>query len=316
VRQSIRPFPQYNTSINPNVAPLGKTWYDSLQLTVTKRYSHGLTLNANYTFSKNLQLMNSPDVFNRQLGKNLSPNDLPHQIRISAEYQVPRLRESTPVVGNRIVSYVLGGWGLGVYLQYQSAGILGRPAPGSAQPISDWLNRGPCAPPAPGTVAGCAQLKLGADGKPMSPWAVNWTDYDGKVHPEPLDINCHCYDPARTVVLNPAAWEGVPNGQWANDYSDIRYFRGIRRPQENANFSRNFRFKEGRMSLQVRVEMNNVFNRTLLPSPLSLGQNFGANPTASGGIFTAGFGTFGNLTGATAGLGAQRSGQLIGRFTF
>ena len=82
VRQSIRPFPQYNTSINPTLAPLGKTWYDSLQITLTKRFSHGLTLNGNYTFSKSLYLMNSPDVFNPQLGKDLSPNDLPHQFRL------------------------------------------------------------------------------------------------------------------------------------------------------------------------------------------------------------------------------------------
>ncbi len=40
----------------------------------------------------------------------------------------------------------------------------------------------------------------------MSPYAVNWTDYDGKVHAEPLDINCHCYDPTKTQVLNPLAW--------------------------------------------------------------------------------------------------------------
>ena len=310
VRQSIRPFPQYNNSINPTLAPLGKTWYDSLQITLTKRFSHGLTLNGNYTFSKSLYLMNSPDVFNPQLGKDLSPNDLPHQFRLSAEYQVPRISKGVPVMGNPILSYVLGGWGLGVYMQYQSAGILGRPAPGAAQPISDWLGRGPCI-----AFTGCAQLKVGADGKPMNPWAVNWTDYDGKVHSEPLDINCHCYDPAKTVVLNPAAWESVPNGQWANDYSSIRYFRGIRQPAENANLSRNFRFKEGRMALQVRVEMNNVFNRTLLPNPLSANQNFGANPTSTGGVYTGGFGTYGNLSGGAI-LGAQRSGQLIGRFTF
>jgi hypothetical protein len=306
VRQSIRPFPQYNTSINPAVAPLGKTWYDSLQMTVTKRYSHGLTLNANYTFSKTLNLMSSPDIFNRQLGKALAGSDLPHQFRLSAEYRVPRFREGLPVLGNPIVSYILGDWGLGVYMQYQSAAVLGRPNSGASQPLSDWLGRGP----------GGAQLKLDADGKPMSPWAVNWLGYDGVVHPEPLDINCGCFDPTKTIALNPLAWESVPNGQWANDQSTIRYFRGMRRPQESANFSRNFRFREGRMTLQVRVEVNNVFNRTLLPSPLSGGQNFGANPTNVNGIFTAGFGSFGNLTGGGGGLGAARTGLLVGRFTF
>ncbi len=31
---------------------MGKTWYDSLQAKVTKRYSHGLTLDANFTWAK------------------------------------------------------------------------------------------------------------------------------------------------------------------------------------------------------------------------------------------------------------------------
>ena len=107
---------------------------------------------------------------------NLSANDLPHQLRFSAEYQTPRPRKGLPVVGHPAVSYILGGWGVGVYAQYQSAPILGRPAAGSLQPISDWLGRGP----------GGAQLKAGT-----SPYAVNWTDLDGKVHSEPLDVNCH-----------------------------------------------------------------------------------------------------------------------------
>jgi hypothetical protein len=305
VRQSLRPFPQYNTSINPTVAPLGKTWYDALQITLTKRYSHGLTFNGNYTFSKALDLMSSPDVFNRALGKNLSASDLPHQLRFSAEYQTPRVHKGIPVIGNPIVSYVLSGWGLGIYAQYQSAPLLGRPAAGSAQPISDWLGRGP----------GGAQLKIGPDGKPMNPYAVNWVDLDGKVHAEPLDINCHCYDPTRTVVLNPAAWQAVPDGQWAADQSSIRYFRGIRQPRESANLSRNFRFKE-RYSLQVRIEMNNIFNRVLLPQPTAALANFAANPTSAGGQYTGGFGTFGNLQTGNAVPGAARSGLFVARFQF
>jgi hypothetical protein len=305
VRQSIRPFPQYNTSINPTVAPLGKTWYDALQLTVTKRYSRGLTFNGNYTFSKALDLMSSPDVFNRSLGKNLSSSDLPHQLRFSAEYQTPRPPNGMRLIGNPVTSFLLGGWGIGIYAQYQSAPLLGRPAAGSAQPISDWLGRGP----------GGAQLKKGPDGQPMSPYAVNWVGYDGKVHSEPLDINCHCYDPTRTVVLNPQAWESVPNGQWAADQSSIRYYRGIRRPVESANLSRNFRFKE-RYSLQIRIEMNNVFNRLLLPQPASALANFAANPTAVGGQYTGGFGTFGNLPTGAAVPGSARSGLFIGRFQF
>jgi hypothetical protein len=64
-------------------------------------------------------------------------------------------------------------------------------------------------------------------------------------------------------------------GQWAADQSSIRYFRGLRRLQESANLSRNFRFKE-RYSLQLRLEVNNVFNRMLLPQPAAAGINFAA----------------------------------------
>ena len=245
-------------------------------------------------------LLSSPDVFNPGLGKNLSANDLPHQLRFSAEYQTPRARKGLPVIGNPVVSYALGGWGLGVYAQYQSAPILGRPAAGSAQPISDWLGRGP----------GGAQLIAG-----MSPYAVNWTDLSGKVHPEPLDINCHCYDPTKTDVLNPLAWAPVPNGQWAADQSSIRYYRGIRQPNESANLSRNFRFKE-RYSLQIRLEVNNVFNRLRLPQPSSGGANFSAVPTSAGGLYTGGFGTFGNLQTGAAAPAPARSGLLVARFQF
>jgi hypothetical protein len=305
VRQSLRPFSQFNTSINPSSAPLGKTWYDALQVTVTKRYSHGLTLNANYTFSKTLDLMSSPDVFNRSLGKDLAGSDRPHQFRLSADYIVPRIPESVPVLGNKIVALLLSDWGIGWYMQYQSAGALGRPANGATQPISDWLGRGP----------GGAQLRIGEDGKPMNPWSVNWVDNKGRQRTDPIDINCRCYDPAKTIVLNPAAWESVPNATWAAQQTTIRYFRGTRIPQENANFSRNFRFGEGgKVTLQVRMEFNNVFNRLRLPNPTS-GGNFNANPTLVNGVYTAGFGTYGNITGGI-GVGAQRSGLLIGRLTF
>jgi hypothetical protein len=109
----------------------------------------------------------------------------------------------------------------------------------------------------------------------------------------------------------------VPNGQWANDFSNIRYYRGIRRPQESANLSRNFKFgADGRFRLQLRLEVNNVFNRMLLPQPTSTASNFAANPTAVNGLYTGGFGTYGNLTTGASAPGAARSGLLIGRLTF
>ena len=67
-----------------------------------------------------------------------------------------------------------------------------------------------------------------------------------------VDINCHCYDPSETQVLNPAAWTNTPNGQFSPSaayYNDYRYQR---RPSELASFGRTFRLKEKRLACDPR----------------------------------------------------------------
>ncbi len=326
VRQSLLPYPQYTGTISPSGAPLGKTWYDALQVVVTKRLSHGLTLNANYSYSKTLSLMSSPDVFNPILGKAYSTSDLPHQFRLSAEYRTPRLKGSG-FLGNKVVSAVLADWAIGTYLQYQSAPMLGLPASAGLDPISNYLGRGP----------GPSQLVPG-----ISPWAVNWVDSSGKVHPEPIDVNCRCFDPTRPLmieqtdpttgqlngvfkpgtVLNPAAWTNVPAASWSNNYTTDRAFRGIRLPTENLNFGRTFRIKE-RVSLQLRVEFANAFNRVQLPQPTSTSNQATTlttqtTPGIYQGAITGGFGAFGG--GFTplpqTGTSGYRTGLFVGRLTF
>jgi hypothetical protein len=305
VRQSLSPFPQYTATSGTlgfiSQAPLGKTWYDGLQLNVTQRFNHGLSFNFNYTNAKALDLMTSPDIFNRQLGKNLQGFDIPQQLRMTAEYQTPKLR------GNKIVSQVLGDWGIGWYFQYQSAFTLGRPNSQGSQPISQWLGRGP----GPAQWNGTTSL-----------YSTNWTDYDGKVHTDPIDVNCHCFDPTKNIVLNPAAWTSIPNGQWGAQQTDIRQLRNIRQPQENLNVSRNFRIKE-RVTLHIRAEFQNALNRTRLTiSAASAGngataQSFSSTPQkfttgANTGLYSAGFGTI----LPTSGTNGQRTGTLIARITF
>jgi hypothetical protein len=306
VRQSLVDYPQY-TGSGLAGAPLGNTWYDSLQVTATQRFSHGLSFNLNYTWSKNLDTMSYiSDVFNRPLSKTHSVNDLPQALRFTVQYQVPDLKKSgVAFVSNKYASAILSDWGLGVFMSYQSAQMLNRPTSNGTLPISQFLGRGP----------GGAQLKRNADGSYMSPWSVNWVDNAGQQRTDPIDINCHCFDPTKNQVLNPAAWENIPNGQWGGDVTSLRFFRGTRLPDENANFSRNFRIKE-RVSLNVRVEFNNVFNRMRLPNP-SVAGNFAVPPTrfnsgASAGLYSGGFGTYSVL----GGLLGQRNGTFVARVTF
>jgi hypothetical protein len=284
--QSLLPYPQYSGNISPVSAPLGKTWYDSLQSTVTQRLSHGLTLNGNFTWSKNLDLMNSADIFNRSLGKNISLNDLPLQFRLSAQYSTPMR-----------AFYLFRDWNVGWYLQYQSAPLLIQPsANAGAFPISGWLGRGP----------GPAERVAG---QPL--FTTNWVDLNGIQHTDELDINCHCYDPTKTVVLNPLAFTGTPNGQWASNFSYVRDFRGIRYPTENANLGRSFRIRE-RVTINIRVEFANVFNRLRLPQPSTASLTASPIKSSLTGLYTTGYGTI----IPTAGTAGQRSGMLVGRITF
>jgi hypothetical protein len=123
-------------------------------------------------------------------------------------------------------------------------------------------------------------------------------------------------------VLNPLAFSNVPNGQFANNQGALRGFRGFRVPGENANFGRNFRFKE-RVNLNVRVEFSNIFNRMVLPAPTvvaALGApplSFSAKPTVftSGpntGLLSSGFG----VVNPTAGTTGQRQGSFVARIQF
>ncbi len=98
VAQSLRPFPQFNTNCVglttsgpcPVAAPLGDTWYNSMQLTADKRFSHGLQFNFGFTWSKSLDTFSgTPDVQNRSLAKSISALDQPLVTRIGVTYSLP-----------------------------------------------------------------------------------------------------------------------------------------------------------------------------------------------------------------------------------
>ncbi len=305
VRQSLLDYPQY-TGSGLTGAPLGNTWYDSFQLSVTQRFQRGLSFNLNYNYSKNLDTWTTiADVYNRGLNKNLSVNDLPHALRLSVQYQVPTLRNAgLGVLSNRFISAALSDWGIGAFLNYQSGAIIARPTSSGSLPISNFLGRGP----------GGAQLKKNADGSYMNPWSVNWVDNDGNKRTDPLDINCHCFDPTKVQVYNPAAWENVPNGQFASDFSSLRNYRYQRQPSESLNISRNFRIKE-RVTFNIRGEFSNVFNRLRLPTPTN--GNFTVAPTffqsgSNAGLISGGFGTISPYNGTLN----QRAGSIVARISF
>ena len=282
--QALRPFPQF-TTLSVIEAPLGDEWYDSLQVKGTKRYSHGLTLGTAFAWQKELSDMgqgygtgngtvtgNVNNVFNRPNQKSLSPLSQPLVLSISFSYEVPQLGP------NRWTRAVSGGWTFGGILRYASGFPI--PVPLSQNNLSSLLFQ---------------------------------TTYFNRVPGQPLflnDLNCHCIDPTKDLVLNPAAWSNPAAGQWGTSapyYNDFRYER---RPNEQLSLGRMFRIREG-MTLQVRAEFFNPFNRTYMNDPVAT--NPLQTPTHnSQGLLTGGFGYInpGSLQNQ------PRNGQLVARFQF
>jgi hypothetical protein len=299
VAQALRPYPQFST-ITSLWSPLGKTWYDSLQAKATKRTSYGLS--ATSTFSWQKQLAEGPasnvtipgtgngptnDVYNRNQNKYLSAFDQPLILNLALNYTVPAFKRDG--AGGKILSWVARDWSINTYLQY-SSGL----------PI----------------LAPYAQNSLSA----ILPRHLNTTTaggvtYANRVPGVPLftqDLNCHCFDPNKAFVLNPAAWADPPAGQFGTAAAYYGDYRNARHPVENFGFGREFSYKE-RYRLSLRVEFTNIFNRASIPVPTSVNAAAKQTTNALTGSGTAGFGWINTQTVTAT---SPRQGDIVGRFTF
>jgi hypothetical protein len=310
VNQSMRPYPHIG-NIYVIWAPLGKTWYDSLQVKVTKRYSRGLDFTVAYSWQKELTIgaetfdtafeaampaVNNINDFNSN--KTISGLSIPHRIVIAANYLVPVWNT------NKFVSMALRDWKIGAVLTYASGQPIMAPRAISSVPGHDiGTQLKLCAPM--GVLNGC-NGSVWNGGSPAS--------YASRVPGEKLflvDPNSH-FDPFSKFMLNPDAWVSPPDGQYGSGspyYNDYRYRRV---PSENMSLARIFPIREG-MSVSLRVELMNVFNRVRIPNP---GVEFGSNNASQGqgsvnGKPAYGFGYINAID-----AGGQRTGQIVMRFNF
>jgi len=303
--QALRPYPQW-LGIPPFLGPpMGDTWYDSLQIKLTKRFSHGLSSQVAYTWEKELTdgtnsntayLTPSPplinDVFNYGLNKEISGFSLPQELVISFSYTTPKLQADG--AGLKALSWVARDWTVSGVLRYQSGQIL--QSPDSANGLLANLQRGPSNNPAI--------------------WGGGYT-FLNRVQGQPLFlVNPNStFDPTTQLVMNPKAWVEPPYGTFGESAAYFNDFRWQRQPAEGMSLARTFRIKE-RTSLQVRAEFQNIFNRLFYSIPTDSGATTITTPTGHanpGGTLSSGFGFVPWLQG----VGAQpRSGQLVARFTF
>lgn len=108
--QLLRPYPQFDqvTLVGESI---GKIWYDSLQVSVEKRYTQGLVMVLAYTWSKNLESVAFANPQDPTTTKNLTSQDRPHRLVFSGSWQLPfgkgrQFGSTMP----RPLDFVFGGW--------------------------------------------------------------------------------------------------------------------------------------------------------------------------------------------------------------
>lgn len=287
--QALRPFPQF-TTLNTYWDPLGDTWYNALQIKATKRFSHGLSFLGTFTWSKQMDTgteIGEPnpgttgnavvnDVFNRKIDKYLSQYDQPFIFNLSASYVTPKLHT------NKVLSWIARDWTYGVFLQYASGFPIEVPL------ANNNLN-----------------------GEIFQPTFAN------RKQGVPLftvDPNCHCYDPNKTFLLNPAAWTDPLPGQFSSSAAFYSDYRTQRRPSENMNLGRTWRIKE-RADFNIRFELTNVFNRAYWGNPTSTNA-LAPQTTQRNGNAASGFGFMNTITPGFTGALVPRNGLIVARLRF
>jgi hypothetical protein len=161
---ALRPYPGY-ASINM-VDHGDNSNYNSLQVSASRRMQNGLSLTANYTFSKTLDTTSGTPLYarNAAIDYGLSAVHRAHLLNINYIYELPLFRHSRAALRN-----ALGGWELAGVTLFQSgapntvtvlsdvarigasstrASVIGDPnLPGDHRTLSRWFNTSAFLPP-------------------------------------------------------------------------------------------------------------------------------------------------------------------------
>lgn len=109
-QQLLRPFPQF-TGFSMQERNDGQIWYNSMQLTITKRYSRGLGFTGSYTLSKNIQALDYLNAQDAAPTRTLTDWDRTHRLVLAPSYELPFGPGRSLLHGNNpVVSRIVGGW--------------------------------------------------------------------------------------------------------------------------------------------------------------------------------------------------------------
>jgi len=262
--QDRRPYP-YVLNIYENFSG-ANSWYNSLQVTLNKRFSRGVTILGVYTYSKatdtgdtvgsNFSGGSYRDPRRRYLDSGPSGADLRHVLSVTYSWELP-----FPARAGKWLKVGLGGWVWGGTLRATS----GDPLTISSPADFDFLS-------ANGAWANYAGGPMYGDHSTRASQAANW-------------LNGNVFCPANATgpdcTVDPEA--GVSYLAIGNSKRGMA--RGPGRFLNNMTLTKRFPFSERWGTLEFRAAAFNVFNHTVLGDPVT---DIAERGGAFGQIYTAG----------------------------
>jgi hypothetical protein len=136
VGNALRPYPQYNGTINSDccLENRGQSDYNALEAQLIRHYRNGLNLQASYTWSKTMTNADSSvpyfsgdngggniqNVFDSKAERVLSNQDLTNVFVVSYLYELPFGKGKKYLAGNWLLDKGVGGWQIGGVQRYMS----------------------------------------------------------------------------------------------------------------------------------------------------------------------------------------------------
>jgi hypothetical protein len=273
----LRPFASLTTSTIGYTSNQGNSDLEALQLGLKRSLKTGLLVSANYQYSHGISDGSNGDGESdslennncRSCGRGNADFDVRHNFTTSLIWIVP-VGKGHHLLGSssRLVDTLLGGW--------QLSGIgMSR----TGLPLNVTLSRSASALP---------------DG-------INSSQRPDVVLGQPL----YPADQGPTLWLNPLAFTAPAKGTWGDAGRDILRAPGIW--QADTALEKRFPIRE-RISMSVRADVFNVFNRAQLGNP-SVSWTNPAQGTTFGQITTP-------YTTSAVGTGTPRQMQFMLRFSF
>jgi len=280
VASALRQYPQVNGNQTVDVyrAPLGFSNYHSLQVTVNRQFSRGLTAYGNFAWSKAMANMQSSvenenggrplDYYNLSLEKSISDHDQPIMVKAYLGWDVP-VGRGRQFLGNagKVANALFGGWSVSAIMNYFSGTPIG--FSGSFPLSGGWNGATNRINIAPGDMM--AQDYRGDKFELSAPASQVNTYLNKSVYSDPVPLTL---------------------GRAAYRYTQVRSFPTL---NEDLGLQKVHRFSE-KCRLQLRAEFLNLLNRHQLG---------GVNTNVTNALF-----------GQVTSVSGNRQVQLGARFDF